>query len=112
MSRLLTRTHLPQPYHAGAAVPETPARLLRTRFSAYCKGKAEYVIETTHPDNEQLRSVSREAFAADVVATADKGRFSALEVLAETAGAAPDQAIVAFSYIVRPGACPALARVR
>ena len=98
----LTLTLAPQPYHAGVLVPETPARLLRTRFSAYCKGKADYIIDTTHPDNEQLRSVSRESFAADVVATADKGRFSALEVLAESPGVAPDQAIVAFRYIVRP----------
>jgi len=90
-----------QPYHAGTSVPETPARLLRTRFSAYCKGKADYVIETTHPQNVQLRGVSREIFAADVNATASKGRFSSLEVLAESAGAAPDQAVVAFRYIVR-----------
>ena len=37
---------------------------MRTRFSAYCKGKADYVIATTHPDNDQLRSVTREAFGA------------------------------------------------
>lgn len=103
MPPALTRTPA-QPYHAGTQAAETPARLLRTRFSAYCKGKADYVIATTHPDNDQLRSVTREAFAADVAATAKKGRFSKLEILAESAGLASDQAIVAFRYIVR---CPA-----
>jgi uncharacterized protein YchJ len=100
MHPVLTRTPA-QPYHAGTQAAETPARLLRTRFSAYCKGKADYVIATTHPDNDQLRSVTREAFAADVAATAEKGRFSNLEILAESAGLASDQAIVAFRYIVR-----------
>jgi hypothetical protein len=44
-----------------------------------------------------------------VEATAEKGRFSKLEILAESAGVAPGQAIVAFRYIVR---CPAHAFVR
>lgn len=100
-SRLPALTPPLQPYHAGTQAAETPARLLRTRFSAYCKGKADYVIATTHPDNDQLRSVTRDAFAADVKASAEKGRFSKLEILAESAGVAPGQAIVAFRYIVR-----------
>ncbi len=95
-------------YHAGAEVPPTPVALLQSRFSAYCKGLGDYVVRTTHPDNEALRNGSRtegctvvSTLAADVAASADKLRFSELQVLAESPGAAPDQAIVAFRYVVQ-----------
>ena len=97
-----------KPFHAGAALPPTPAALLRSRFTAYAKGLGDYVVATTHPDNEVLRHGSKTAdgvvvstLAADVAASAEKLRFSDLEVLAESAGAAPNQAIVAFRYKVR-----------
>jgi SEC-C motif-containing protein len=97
-----------QPFHAGAAVAPTPVSLLRTRFCAYCKGLGDYVVKTTHPDNDILKNGSRTAdgvvvstLAADVAASASKLRFSDLEVLAESPGTAPDQAIVAFRYKAR-----------
>jgi SEC-C motif-containing protein len=34
------------PFHAGAAVPETAELLMRSRFSAYALGKADYLIAT------------------------------------------------------------------
>jgi uncharacterized protein YchJ len=99
-----------QPFHAGAAVPATPVALLRTRFSAYCKGLGDYVVKTTHADNEVLKEGSRtkdgvvvSTLAADVAASASKLRFSDLEVLGQSQGTAPDQAIVAFRYKVRAG---------
>ncbi len=88
-------------------MPPTPAALLRTRFSAYSKGLGDYVVKTTHPDNELLRDGSRAAsgavvstLAADVAASAKMARYSDLEILAESAGVAPDQAVVAFCYVV------------
>ncbi|MDP1832710.1 MAG: YchJ family metal-binding protein [Geothrix sp.] len=34
------------PFHAGAALPETAELLMRSRFSAYALGKADYLIAT------------------------------------------------------------------
>lgn len=34
------------PFHAGTALPETAELLMRSRFSAYALGKADYLIAT------------------------------------------------------------------
>ncbi len=88
-------------------MPATPALLLRSRFSAYSKGLGDYVVATPHADNDVLRNGSRTAdgkvvstLAADVAASAEKLRFSDLDIIAESPGMAPDQAIVAFKYRV------------
>ena len=39
-----------QPYHKGI-VPATALLLMRTRYSAYALGLADYIMKTTHPNN-------------------------------------------------------------
>jgi SEC-C motif-containing protein len=39
-----------QKYHKGA-LPATALDLMRSRYSAYALGMADYIIKTTHPDN-------------------------------------------------------------
>ena len=39
------------PYHKGEAFPEDPTVLMRSRYCAYAKGLAPYIIKTTHPLN-------------------------------------------------------------
>lgn len=36
-----------QPYIDGRKLPETPAQLMRSRFSAYALGKVDYLLSTT-----------------------------------------------------------------
>jgi SEC-C motif domain protein len=38
------------PYHRSLNAP-TPLALMRSRYSAYALGNAEYIIKTTHPDH-------------------------------------------------------------
>lgn len=38
------------PYHRSRNAP-TPLALMRSRYSAYALGNAEYIIATTHPDH-------------------------------------------------------------
>lgn len=40
------------PYHNGN-LPENAMQLMRSRYSAYKMHLAEYIIQTTHPDNPQ-----------------------------------------------------------
>lgn len=37
------------PLHAGAAVAETPEQLMRSRYSAFARGDADYLLRTWHP---------------------------------------------------------------
>lgn len=87
-----------QPFHDGTAVPATPTELLRARFCAYARGDGAFVVRTTHPDNEVLRTSP--SLAADVRASAAKLAFSNLRVL----DAPPEDTLDAalrFSYSVR-----------
>jgi SEC-C motif-containing protein len=53
---------LPQPYaaccgrfHAGSDVPPTAELLMRSRYSAFAVGDAEYLIRTWHPSTRPRR---------------------------------------------------------
>ncbi len=39
-----------KPYHDGS-LPPTALALMRSRYSAYALGKADYIMETTHPNS-------------------------------------------------------------
>ena len=39
------------PFHRGAREPSTPEALMRSRFSAYARGEAEYLWRTLHADH-------------------------------------------------------------
>ncbi len=41
------------PYLAGRAQPATPVQLMRSRYSAFCKGKIDYLIATHHPSQRK-----------------------------------------------------------
>jgi len=43
-----------QKYHKGA-LPPTAQALMRSRYSAFALGLADYIIATTHPDNSDYR---------------------------------------------------------
>lgn len=43
-----------QIYHAKAAVPQTPAQLMRSRYSAYALHLIDYLWDTTHPSKRYL----------------------------------------------------------
>lgn len=40
------------PFHKGYQKPDTPEKLMRSRYSAYALKNARYIIATTHPQNE------------------------------------------------------------
>lgn len=41
------------PYLEGAAVPDTPEAMMRSRYTAFCLKNAAYLIETRYPPNRQ-----------------------------------------------------------
>lgn len=45
-----------EPFHEGAAIAETPEKMMRSRYSAFAKGLGKYLIETlaaNHPDRKE-----------------------------------------------------------
>lgn len=47
-----------QKYHKGA-LPKNAEALMRSRYSAYAFGLAEYIIKTTHPQNPDYNEDTR-----------------------------------------------------
>jgi SEC-C motif-containing protein len=76
------------PLHAGAATAPTAERLMRSRFSAFAVGDAEYLLRTWHPstrpDSLELDSAQRWT-RLDIVRTVRGGPFDGDGVVEFTA---------------------------
>ena len=74
------------PFLSGAASPQTAEQLMRSRFAAYVKKNAEYIIETTHPENRAAAGSRRpdgtvaSSLAQDVAATIKRVSWQRLKV--------------------------------
>ena len=80
-----------KPVISGERKAETPAALLRSRFTAYARGEGAYVLATTlAPKTGQ---------ADDIAASASKLRYSALTVVDEACEGL-DNASISFTYEV------------
>lgn len=77
------------PFHAGDALAPTAERLMRSRYSAYVLGKAEYLLASWHP---RTRPASLELDAAQ--------RWLGLEILGRTRGGLGDS-IGTVEFIAR-----------
>lgn len=42
------------PYLSGQALPKLPETLMRSRYTAFCKGNVDYLIATRHPTKRQM----------------------------------------------------------
>ena len=42
-----------QKYIVGKAKPQTAEQLMRSRYTAFCLGEIDYLVETLHPDKRQ-----------------------------------------------------------
>lgn len=64
------------PFHDGKVNPETPEKLMRSRYSAYVAGKIDYIDETNDPTSSE--GFDREA--AEV--WSQKSEWKGLEIVA------------------------------
>ncbi len=67
-----------QPYHRGAE-PEDPARLVRSRFSAFVLGEGDYLWRTLHEAHE-LRAREREHVVRELSRARQRLRYRALTI--------------------------------
>jgi len=84
-----------------------PVTLMKSRFSAYAKGKAKYVVMTTHSENEIKKDGSKtksgvkvSTLEVDVIATCEKVEFYGLKIANEKKKNETEH-LVSFSYNCR-----------
>ena len=79
-------------YHNGI-LPENALVLMRSRYSAYALGLADYIIETTHPQSPHF-VLDKKQWLYQIRAFSRQTNFDGLEIL-ETQ-TSDDEAFVAF----------------
>lgn len=82
-----------KPYHLGKSLPENALKLMRSRYSAYALGLADYIIETTHPANPSY-SENKDLWRISIAHFCSVTDFCGLDILAFLDG--PHEAFVTF----------------
>ena len=73
-----------QKYHRGA-LPEDVVSLMRSRYAAYALGLAQYIIETTHPNNSSC-SLPRDQWTKEILSFSKNTQFAGLSILEHADG--------------------------
>lgn len=78
------------PWLNGSAFPATAGKLMRSRYTAYVKQDAAYLVASWHPQcrHPQLQSAIEESFPAT--------RWLGLNVISEQSGSHDNEAFVTF----------------
>jgi len=80
-----------EPFLSGELLPSTAEKLMRARYSAFCMGNVDYIVNSHHPDTRN------EIDAKEVKDWALNAKWNSLEVLNIQKGQAGDEAgIVEF----------------
>jgi SEC-C motif-containing protein len=66
-------------YHTGFPAP-TPLSLMRSRYSAYALGKADYILNTTHPHSPYYEK-DRNSWKRAILQFCKNTQFLRLEIL-------------------------------
>ncbi len=69
-----------KPYHTGELLPADALLLMRSRYSAYALGLADYIIQTTHPEHPEINKKNWE-WREDILSFSRDTEFIDLEVL-------------------------------
>lgn len=64
-----------EPFIKRISLPTTPEALMRSRYSAYCCGDADYLLLTTHPTTRRLHN------KAEIRAWSKQNKWTKLEVI-------------------------------
>ena len=99
---LITYRECCAPYHDGEKLPESPERVLRSRYSAFRYRNIPYILKTTHPDCSDYQS-DKIKWAKDM----NKGGmfdgydFVGLEILSDTVYSDENSAEAFLEFQVR-----------
>ena len=68
-----------QPYHKGILAANAML-LMRSRYSAYALGLADYIMKTTHPDNPDVNG-DTESWRESILKFSRTAQFSGLKIV-------------------------------
>jgi SEC-C motif-containing protein len=88
-----------QKYHKGA-LPANAEQLMRSRYSAYTLGLADYIIKTTHPDNQDYTD-DIDRWRAEILAFSRHTTFISLSV--QSFSCTGEEAYVVFEASLSSG---------
>ncbi|DAB39509.1 MAG: zinc chelation protein SecC [Sulfuricurvum sp. GWF2_44_89] len=88
-----------QPYHRGI-LPSTAEKLMRSRYSAFALGLAEYIMATTHPNNSDYTEET-ERWRKSILNFSQTTRFLGLKIGEFSDG--KEEAFVRFEAILDGG---------
>lgn len=88
-----------QPYHRGI-LPSTAEKLMRSRYSAFALGIADYIMDTTHPNNTDYTK-DKENWRKSILNFAQNTRFLGLKISEFIDG--NEEAFVTFEAILGGG---------
>ena len=87
-----------KPLHDGVISASDARSLMRSRYSAYARGLASYIIKTTHPFNSLFKQKEQDRIAG-IIQFCQETSFDGLEILEFTDGV--EEAYVTFRAILR-----------
>jgi SEC-C motif-containing protein len=87
------------PYHRGI-LASNAQKLMRSRYSAYALGLADYIMATTHPDNPDYTE-QKESWRESILNFSQTSRFIRLKISDFIDG--EDEAFVTFEAILDHG---------
>jgi len=67
-------------FHSGSALPATAEQLMRSRYTGYSLGLADYIIATTHPKNPNYEK-NRAKWIDSIQKFCQSTRFVKLEIV-------------------------------
>lgn len=87
-------------FHDGA-LPEDAQLLMRSRYCAYALGLVDYIMDTTHPENEAY-SADREQWKKELMVFSKLTQFCGLTISEFVPG--EERATVTFTAFLKQGA--------
>lgn len=69
-----------KPFHDGHMLPQNALQLMRSRYAAYAKKLADYIIHTTHPANPSY-TLDLPKWRSDILQFCAKTAFTGLDIL-------------------------------
>jgi SEC-C motif-containing protein len=88
-----------QPYHKGI-LPSNAQKLMRSRYSAFSLGLADYIMATTHPDNPDYTQ-QQESWRESILNFSQTSRFLGLKIREFIDG--ENEAFVTFEAMLDSG---------
>lgn len=88
-----------QPYHKGI-LPSDAVRLMRSRYSAFALGLADYIMATTHPHNPDF-TADTESWRQSILSFSTGTRFLGLKIHEFING--EEEAFVTFEAVLDGG---------